>query len=150
MKLHKIEDVKEFMELLFLKESFDKFCMAGMELKTIVTFSADGKLAADWLEEEDRERYASFDYVPWKLFRPIAFSLIRGKQTPRFMRIQFVYYMENGDHGGLRIQYENGELTCMSSFTTAQFSMDKSSEQMWDENCITFLKKNKIVSTQLS
>lgn len=147
MKLYKIEEVKEFMELLFYKEIFDKFCVSDMELKTMVTFSVHGRMVTEWLEEEDRERYSAFEYVPWRLLRPVAFSLIRGKQTPCFLRIQFVHYMENGDHGGLRIQFEKGELTCMSSYTAAQFSMDKSSEQVWDENCWEFLKKNGVVST---
>lgn len=149
MKLHKIEEVKEFMELLFYKEIFDKFCVSGMEIKTMATFSINGQLNTDWLEEEERERCAALEYVPWRLLRPIAFSLIRGKRTPDFMRIQFVHYMENGDHGGLRIQYENGELTCMSSYTAAQFLLDKSSELSWDENCHYFLKKNGIVSTPI-
>ena len=49
MKVFKIEDVKEFMQLLFLKENFDKFCLGGMELKTLVTFAIKGNLCADWL-----------------------------------------------------------------------------------------------------
>ena len=80
MKCYRIEDVKEFMELLLLKEVFDKFCMGSMELKTLVSFSVKGNLLSDWLDEEAKERYGMSEYVPWKLFRPTAFSLIRGKQ----------------------------------------------------------------------
>ncbi len=149
MKCYRIEDVKEFMELLFLKDVFDKFCMGSMELKTLVTFSVKGNMFPDWLEEETKEIYGNYEYVPWKLFRPTAFSLIRGKQTPTMLRIQFVHYMENGDCGGLRVQFENRELTCMSSYTAAEFTMDKRAELLWDENCSHFLKKNKILSTEL-
>ena len=111
-------------------------------------FSIKGNLSKDWLAEKDRELYEGQEYVPWKLFRPIAFSLIKGKQTPDLMRIQFVHYMENGDCGGFRVQYENGGLTCMSSYTAAYFSLDKGNEQMWDEKCSEFLRKNQIISTQ--
>lgn len=147
--MYKIEDVKEFMSLLFLKDKFDKFCVGSMEIKTLVPISIQGTLQADWLSDEERERYANREFVPWKLLRPLAFSLIKGKQTPKMMRIQFVHPFDNGDCGGLRIQYENGELTCISMYTAATFSLDKSSEQIWDDQCEDFIKKNQIVSTRL-
>ena len=101
------------------------------------------------LTEEEKEVYGSREYVPWKLLRPLAFSLIKGEQTPQLLRIQFVHYMNNGDCGGLRIQYENNELHCISSYTPANFTLDKSSEQMWDDQCSEFFHKNRIVSTRL-
>lgn len=149
MQMHKIEDVKEFMSLLFLKEIFDKFQVGSMEVRTFVPISIKGNFFFDWLGEEERELYGTCEYVPWKVLRPLAFSLIRGKQTPQMLRINFIHAMENGDCGGLRIQYENNELVCISSYTPANFSLDKSKEQQWDENCSVFLKKNQIVSTLL-
>lgn len=149
MKLFKIEDVKGFMELLFLKEIFDGFCLGSMEIRTMVAISVRGNLILDWLDSEYREIYKETEYVPWKLFRPTAFAMIRGKQPPETMRIYFVHQLENGDCGGLRVQYENDGLVCMSSYTPAHFSMDKSAEQMWDEKCAEFFRKNGIVSTLL-
>lgn len=149
MKLYRIEDVKEFMELLFLKDIFDKFCVGSMELKTFVSISVKGNLLSGWLDAEEQEKCEKLAYVPWRLFQPTAFSLIRGKQTPKMLRIQFVHYMENGDCGGLRVQYENNELTCMSSYTLADFSLDKGPEQLWDENCAKFFKKNNIVAEEV-
>ncbi len=149
MQMYKIEDVKEFMSLLLLKENFDKFCVGSVELKTLVSISINGTLQADWLSEEERELYEGQEYVPWKLLRPLVFSLIKGKQTPQIMRIQFVHYFDNGDCGGLRIQYEKGELSCISMYTAATFTLDKSGEQVWDDQCAEFLKRNQIVSTPL-
>lgn len=149
MQMYQVEEVKEFMELLFLKENFDKFCVSSLELKTLVSISIKGNLLTDWLGEEEKERYGTLEYVPWKLLRPVAFSLIKGKQIPQLMRIQFVHYMANGDCGGLRIQFENNRLVCISSYTSANFSLDKSKEQFWDENCSEFFHKNQIVSTLL-
>ena len=40
MKCYRIEDVKEFMELLFLKDVFDKFCMD----RSIKRFQIDTKI----------------------------------------------------------------------------------------------------------
>lgn len=151
MQMHKIEDIKEFMSLLFLKEIFDKFQVSSMEVKTFVSISIKGNFFCDWLNEEERELYGTCEYVPWKVLRPLAFSIIRGKQTPKILRINFIHTMENGDCGGLRIQYEyeKKELVCISSYTSANFSLDKSKEQQWDENCSEFLKKNQIVSTRI-
>ena len=149
MQIYKIDDVREFTAVLFLKENFDKFCVGTMEIKTLVSISVKGNLLTEWLTEEEKEVYGSREYVPWKLLRPLAFSLIKGEQTPQLLRIQFVHYMNNGDCGGLRIQYENNELHCISSYTPANFTLDKSSEQMWDDQCSEFFHKNRIVSTRL-
>lgn len=149
MQIYKIEDVREFMAVLFLKENFDKFCVGTMEIKTFVSITVKGNLLADWLSEEEKEIYGSREYVPWKLLRPLAFSMIKGEQTPRLLRIQFVHYLNNGDCGGLRIQYENNELHCISSYTPVNFTLDKSSEQIWDDQCVEFFHKNEIVSTRL-
>ncbi len=149
MQIYKIDDVREFMAVLFLKENFDKFCVGTMEIKTLVSISVKGNLLTEWLTEKEKEVYGSREYVPWKLLRPLAFSLIKGEQTPQLLRIQFVHYMNNGDCGGLRIQYENNELHCISSYTPANFTLDKSSEQMWDDQCSEFFHKNRIVSTRL-
>ena len=149
MQIYKIEDVREFMAVLFLKENFDKFCVGTMEIKTFVSITVKGNLLADWLSEEEKEIYGSREYVPWKLLRPLAFSMIKGEQTPRLLRIQFVHYLNNGDCGGLRIQYENNELHCISSYTPANFTLDKSSEQIWVDKCVEFFHKNEIVSTRL-
>ena len=149
MQIYKIDDVREFMAVLFLKENFDKFCVGTMEIKTFVSISVKGNLLTEWLTEEEKEVYGSREYVPWKLLRPLAFSLIKGEQTPQLLRIQFVHYTNNGDCGGLRIQYENNELHCISSYTPANFTLDKSSEQLWDDQCSEFFQKNRIVSTRL-
>ena len=147
MKMYQIEEVKPFMAQLLLQETFDKFCVA--EIRTIVPITIKGTMSHDWLSPEDAEKYKELEYIPWKLLRPVVFELIKGKQTPDFLKIQFVYYSENGDCGGLRVQFEAGTLTCLSTYTPAEFSLDRNAETFWDENCQAFLKKHEIVSTQL-
>ena len=149
MKMYEIEDVKPFMGQLLLQETFDKFCVSMAEIRTLVSIRFQGNLRHEWLLPEEAEKYQSFEYVPWKLLRPIVFDLVKGKQTPEFMKIQFVHYRENGDCGGLRIQYEAGKLSCLSSYTSAEFSLERNQEIIWDENCLKFLSKHGIVSTQL-
>lgn len=149
MKMYQIEEVKPFMAQLLLQETFDKFCVSVAETRTIVPITIKGTMSHDWLSPEDAEKYKELEYIPWKLLRPVVFELIKGKQTPDFLKIQFVYYSENGDCGGLRVQFEAGTLTCLSTYTPAEFSLDRNAETFWDENCQAFLKKHEIVSTQL-
>lgn len=149
MKMYQIEEVKPFMAQLLLQETFDKFCVSVAEIRTIVPITIKGTMSHDWLSPEDAEKYKELEYIPWKLLRPVFFELIKGKQTPDFLKIQFVYYSENGDCGGLRVQFEAGTLTCLSTYTPAEFSLDRNAETFWDENCQAFLKKHEIVSTQL-
>ena len=149
MKMYQIEEVKPFMAQLLLQETFDKFCVSVAEIRTIVPITIKGTMSHDWLSPEDAEKYKELEYIPWKLLRPVVFELIKGKQTPDFLKIQFVYYSENGDCGGLRVQFEAGMLTCLSTYTPAEFSLDRNAETFWDENCQAFLKKHEIVSTQL-
>lgn len=149
MKMYQIEEVKPFMAQLLLQETFDKFCVSVAEIRTIVPITIKGTMSHDWLSPEDAEKYKELEYIPWKLLRPVVFELIKGKQTPDFLKIQFVYYRENGDCGGLRVQFEAGTLTCLSTYTPAEFSLDRNAETFWDENCQAFLKKHEIVSTQL-
>lgn len=149
MKMYQIEEVKPFMAQLLLQETFDKFCVSVAEIRTIVPITIKGTMSHDWLSPEDAEKYKELEYIPWKLLRPVVFELIKGKQTPDFLKIQFVYYSENGDCGGLRVQFEAGTLTCLSMYTPAEFSLDRNAETFWDENCQAFLKKHEIVSTQL-
>ena len=61
--MYQVEEVKEFMELLFLKENFDKFCVSSLELKTLVSISIKGNLLTDWLGEEEKERYGFIPFV---------------------------------------------------------------------------------------
>lgn len=149
MKMYQIEEVKLFMAQLLLQETFDKFCVSVAEIRTIVPITIKGTMSHDWLSPEDAEQYKELEYIPWKLLRPVVFELIKGKQTPDFLKIQFVHYSANGDCGGLRIQFEAGTLTCLSTYTPAEFSLDRNAETFWDENCQAFLKKHDIVSTQL-
>ena len=149
MKMYQIEEVKPFMAQLLLQETFDKFCVSVAEIRTIVPITIKGTMSHDWLSPEDAEKYKELEYIPWKLLRPVVFELIKGKQTPDFLKIQFVYYSENGDCGGLRVQFEAGTLTCLSTYTPAELSLDRNAETFWDENCQAFLKKHEIVSTQL-
>jgi hypothetical protein len=143
-----IENIKEFMVQLFQGEMFDKFCVSGCEVTTFTRFTSDCRQNSDWYDVDEKEEDSS-GLVSWKQLKPVMFSLIKGKKTPSNMNIDFCFYMPDGDMGSLRIQYEADKLLVFTGYMQREFSMDKSKQQSWDENCIQFIKKNNIVSTRL-
>lgn len=145
----KIENIKEFMSQLFAGDMFDRFHVSTCEVTTFVTFQADGKLYSEWFDSDEKPGGGS-GLVLWQQLKPMIFSMIKGKKTPGKMRIGFCHYMENGDCGSLRIQYEKDELLLFTGYMQKEFSLSKEKEAEWDENCRAFIRKKEITSTQLS
>ena len=65
------------------------------------------------------------------------------------MNLDFCHYMKDGDVGSLRVQFENNQLLLFTGYMQKEFSLDKQKQTKWDENCLSFIQKHKIVSTQL-
>ena len=146
MKLIEVDEVRVFMKNLFWAETFDKFCVADIDIKTLISYSINGKVNAGWLDDVAKEAYAEEEFVYWRDIRQVIFSLIKGENTPELLRIQFVSHDSAGGSRGLRIQFEDGNLSVMSTYTPREFSLDKTAERLWDENVENFIKK--IISTQ--
>ena len=53
MKMYQIEEVKPFMAQLLLQVTFDKFCVSGAEIGTIVPITIKGTMSHDRLSPED-------------------------------------------------------------------------------------------------
>jgi hypothetical protein len=143
-----IENIKEFMVELFQGEMFDRFHVSGCEVLTFTRFVSDGKQNPAWYDTEEKQENST-GLVKWCEMKAVVFSLIKGKKTPAYMKIDFCHYMASGDVGSLRIQYEDDRLLVFTGYMQREFTLDKSNLQKWDENCIQFLKRNKIVSTHI-
>ncbi len=138
MKYFEIDDIKKFMEHLLIKESFDKFYLVGLELKTFTNFSVDGRKTPGWMDEQEG------DYVLWKNIRPRVVSLIQGKREPEVLKIHMSFPLSPTVTGGLQIRFKEGELFCMSSLNNGEFTLDRGPEQDWDDYCEHFLEKNEL------
>ena len=44
--------------------------------------------------------------------------------------------------------YEKEKLQFVTGYMQKEFSLDKKGQQAWDDNCLQFIKKHEIVSTQ--
>ena len=144
----KIENVKEFMQHLFQTDMFDKFCVGRCEVTTFVNFTTDCRKNPDWYDSDEKQGETGI-LVRWLELKPVIFSLIKGRKTPSRLAVDLCYYMPDGDMGSMRIQFENGSLIVYTGYMQHEFTLDRGKQQNWDENCITFLKKNEIVSTLL-
>ncbi len=149
MLVLKIENIKDFMSRLFVGDMFDKFQVRECEITTFITFSMGGQLNKEWFDSDEKESLHSEELVMWQQLKPVVFSLIKGNKTPSKMKMDFCHYRENGDCGSLRLQFEKQELFLFTGYMQKEFSMDKENQMNWDENCIQFLKKNEIISTQI-
>lgn len=145
----RIENIKEFMSHLFVGNMFDRFHVGNCEVTTFVTFQTNGKLHSEWFDTDERLEDGT-GLVIWQQLKPMIFSIIKGKKTPEKIQIDFCHYMENGDCGSLRIQYEKEQLLLFTGYMQKEFSLNQEKKTEWDDNCIQFIRKNKIASTQLS
>lgn len=144
-----IENIKGFMEQLFNGEMFDRFHVRNCEVTTFVTFQIDGTRHDAWYDTDEKMEDAT-GLVLWQQLKPYVFTWIKGKRVPEKMCLDFCHYMANGDVGSIRIQYEQERLQIFTGYMQKEFSLDRGNQQEWDENCIQFIRKNGIVSTQLN
>lgn len=143
-----IENIKEFMGHLFSGDMFDRFHVRECEVTTFVTFRTDGKRHESWYDSDEKIE-DNTGLITWQQLKPYVFDWIKGKKTPQKVKIDFCHYMANGDVGSMRIQFESQKLHVFTGYMQREFSMDKSQQQMWDDNCEKFIQKNKIVSTRI-
>ncbi len=154
----KIEEQKAFTAGLFVGTMFDEFLVREVSIVTFNSFTVDGRVRQGYYSDEELEAGQIEEFSAWKAVRPFCFSLIRGSRLPESFRIvlllppaakekfvdSHVPGFSSGQVGGLylNIQYENGELYCITGTSLNVFTMDKSLEREWDESVKLFLKKN--------
>ena len=136
----KIDNVKSFMSQLFAGECFDSFHVAGCEVVTFFKMQMDGRRQKDWYDTDEQPGDNS-SQVTWREIKSIVYQLIKGKKTPKKMRIDFCHYMADGDVGSLRVEYDRESLVAYTGYMQREFSKDRQKQQEWDENCRRFLRE---------
>ncbi len=159
----KILDLKQFMNLLLLEDTFDRFLLSEASIKTSISYHIDGKTNLDFFDNEEREQCTKYCY--YKDQRPFLLSLMKGKKTPLSFRIVFLLAPSNvekliamnhlpydsTDINGLffNLHFEQGTLTCTSGTSLKIFTLDKTLEQVWEHNLKAFLKSKQIAFEEL-
>ena len=164
----KISNVKEFMNILLLSETFDHFLLSEATVTTFATMILDGHACAGFFSPED-ESYALIAdevYVPFSFLRSSCLDFIKGKHTPVSFKFVFLLSKENQqktlaslhssfapeDISGmyLNLKYQAGEIICTTGISYRSFSMDKSLDLAWDEMVMRFFKNHKILYESLT
>ena len=160
----KIEELKDFTRKLFVEEVFDWWMMREAVITTFNMFTIDGRIRKGYFMEQELEEKGIGELSPWKLVRPVCFSLIKGKRLPESFRItlqlpgarveQFPqsvqpdFKAEQVSGLYLNIRYQEQKLYCVTGTSLNVFTLDKKIEQEWDETVKRFLREREIVYTE--
>lgn len=156
----KILDVKEFMSKLLVKGVFDNFLLSEAELMCGCSYVINGRRNRDWYSEEELMELPDREYMKLSEQRGFLYELIKGKKTPKSMKLVLLLSRENlvrvleriGREKEadtieglfLNIRYENGEVRMITGSSFKVFSLDKTIEREWDDNLKVFLKHYEI------
>ena len=149
----KIKDIKKFMNLLFASENLDDCFLEEATIRTFADFSIDGHFNPSFFGDE-ADAVEKTELIRWKMVRPSCLSLIRGRNTPLYMKFVFHYDIDTlpelPDRDNVKallfmVQFRAGELTVTTGSSQKTFSLDKDADHYWDD----YLRE-KIISSEIS
>ena len=82
--------------------------------------------------------------------RPFVFQAIKGNKLPKSIKIVFslpdekIENLPNTSAAFLNILFKENTVLCTTAISQTSFSLDKTSEKLWEEYVLKFFKKNGI------
>lgn len=156
----KIVDVKAFMNCLLIQNVFDNFLLSELDIITYNHFHISGSLNEGYYSTDEIESLAGRKYSTWSEVKPIAFTLVKGNKLPLSIKIVFLLSSSNVENvlrkcgltmkaeeiNGLflNVRFEKGNVNLITGTSIKTFTLDKTLEQVWDEDIKTFLKHYEI------
>lgn len=144
-----VNDTKSFMNLLLKGETFDTFQFRQGELHTFASFIIEGKRNLDFYSTAELEQGLS-RYVHWAEMRPFVFQAIKGNKLPQSIKLVFslpdekMEHLPNTSAAFLNILFKENTVLCTTAISQKTFSLDKSSEKLWETYILKFFQKNAI------
>ena len=161
-----IKNTKQFMSLLLANSAFDEFFIESARITTFNTFTIDGVIKKEFYSaDEYEELYGSnantsghiygsnantsgHIYASYAQVRPYIYEIIKGKRAPISFQIILhapeTMYENNDYEAGVRyilnIKYEDGRVSCVSAISRSDFTLDKTSDQLWDKKAFVFIE----------
>ena len=161
-----IKNTKQFMSLLLANSAFDEFFLESARITTFNTFTIDGVVKKEFYSaDEYEELYGSnantsghiygsnantsgHIYASYAQVRPYIYEIIKGKRIPISFQIILhapeAMYENNDYEAGVRyilnIKYEDGRVSCVSAISRSDFTLDKTSDQLWDKKAFMFIE----------
>ena len=155
-----IKNIKDFMNHLFIKSSFDWLDLVEAVIVKEYTLTIEGKRNDPRernLEAEPRERDRdASEYLSYHEMRPLLLTHIRGKETPQMIRMTLSLPSEKlterieGDLAAdasqierflVNIRFGSQGLSLVTGVSYRSFSMEKERERLWDRYLKDFLLK---------
>lgn len=167
MKVFQLLEKNAFMGLLLKGNIFDQFLLSQASIHTAVNFQVDGKFHTDFYSEEEmaEKQLEGMEYMPYRELRPIFFSLIKGRHAPSYFKFVLMLSPSNLENtirscgtslspsdvsaAFLTITYRNDQLLLTTGISYRSFTLDKSFEKEWDLYAAKFLKKHKIIFSEI-
>jgi hypothetical protein len=132
------------MSHLFLKDTFDNYSLISADIKTFCTYSIDGKFEKNFFKnDENTDHDQEKNYCKWSNLKSTATSLIKGRNTPLFMK--FIFSLtpdilsedaeidEGVESLALTVRFDENALTVSSAVNRRNFSLDRSIDELWDK-----------------
>ena len=155
MVAYKVLDVRNCMNELLCKETFDFFLLQEAVINTFGTFSIDGHKNDDYFTTDETAEFDDNDsLMPYEYFRNYCFDIIKGKKTPLSFQVilslptnvieQIIESAELNfrakDVNLVAIfRFNDNGLTITTGTSFNEFVMDKSLERKFDEWFYNFL-----------
>ena len=138
-----LADAKTITAHLFLKDTFDRFCLIEGEIITFNTFHIDGRVHRDFFDtagpgDDENGTTAPGEYSFWGSLRSpenIARVTEQSGTGIRPENVQGLY---------LNFHFDGTALTCVTGTSFRTFTMDKSLEHIWDEMAQKFFRQHQI------
>lgn len=149
MQIFDITNRKEFMAKLLKSDLFDTFevreVIAHMAFKIIIS----GERNQDYFNDINEETLAeASNYLSWGEIRKHVYELMQGSKLPTYFKIILSTNKEKTSSLSadastfyLNITFKDNQISCSTGMAYKTFTMDKSSETLWDERIKNFLFK---------
>ena len=148
MKSFPIENMKEFMNDLLVREKYDSFYLFDARLKTSLDYYVNGKIHYEFYDGADEETPTTGQVV-WKDIKHTRLDFMKGNKVPLRFKIVLMFNRENIERLiqmniltmdsldvvalFMNIIYEEAVLDVITGTSMKMFTMDKSLEQLWDD-----------------
>jgi len=140
-----VNDTKTFMTLLLKGDTFDHFTFRQAEINSYASIHINGQKDDDMKDSPDDENYCL-----WSEIKSLLFQAIKGKRPPKSMKLVLSLPKDktacfpNTKAVFLNLLFREHTLLCTTAIAQINFSMNKESEQLWEEKIILFFRKHNI------
>lgn len=146
MRAYRIQNVKEAMGHILMKETFDEFLVSEVKILGKANLFLTGRAADGFFSEEELDESG---YISYKVVREICFDMIKGERSPESFTFMFLLPREkvealldscdstlqpsDVENLSALLRFKDGVLSVTTGSALKIFTMDKSLNVAWDK-----------------